>query len=236
MIDRRHGVWAPLLLVATGCLSGGYEQQYKTAVSRHRSDSQFTRLHAQPVTAAGGRVAVRVPRVFTGQVDPATPPPRGRPAFLPDVPGFQTGFEHAAAAGAAPAVLALGVVSKAERRREDVEAAILQQVRADPSRQGAQWGQLREETSRTGQVGRWKVLEVAGLGEVWVSANEEQEFCSVLAWQVPPDAAAVVPLAELAPLVARTLEVLPPPAVDPAAGGAPAAGSPPGAGGPPPAP
>lgn len=204
--------WIPLVIVVSGCLSGGYETEYKRAVERYRTDSQFTFLHPQPVTVAGGRVAVRVPRTFDGQVDGATPPPRGRPSFLPDVPGFQVGFERAGAGG--PAILALGVVPKAERRREDIEAAILQQVRADPGRQAAQWGPLREETSRTGQVGRWKVLDVVGIGEVWVSANEEQEFCTVLAWQTP---------SELAPLVARTLEILPPPQpVDPAAGAQPA--------------
>lgn len=216
-MDRRLAAWIPLMLVTTGCLSGGYETQYKQAVERYRSDSQFSLLHAQPVTVAGGRVAVRVPKTFDGQVDGTTPPPRGRPSFLQDVPGFQVGFERAGGGGA-PAILSLGVVPKAERRREDIEAAILQQVRADPGRQAAQWGQFREETSRTGQVGRWKVLDVAGLGEVWVSANEEQEFCTVLAWQSA---------SELAPLVARTLEILPPPQpVDPAAAGQPAASQP----------
>lgn len=207
----------PLLVAVSGCLSSGYEQQFKQAVARHRTDSQFTRLHAEPVAVAGSRVAVRVPRVFTSQVDAAAPAPRGRPSYLGNLPGFQVGFEHTVNANAAPAILAVGVVPKTERRREDVENAILQQVRADPARQTVQWGQPREEIGRTGQIGRWKVLPVPDLGEVWVSANDDQEFCTVLAWGVPADAAAVVPVAELAPLVAQTLEVLPPPQADPAA-------------------
>lgn len=221
-MNERRVWWVPLVCVAAGCFSGDWQKQYTKAVSDHRLDSQFSLLHPQPVSVAGGRIGVRVPRVFTEQVDPTAPPPRGRPAFLPDVPGFQAGFEFAAAAGAPPAILALGVVPKAERRREDVEAAILQQVRVAD----AKWEGPRDETARSGVVGRWKVLKVPGTGEVWISANDDQEFCNVLAWQVGQEAAAALPLEAIAPLVARSLEVLPPPLpVDQAPAAAAPAGS-----------
>jgi hypothetical protein len=46
-----------------------------------------------------------------------------------------------------------------------------------------------------------------GITEIWVSAEPRQKSCVVLGWRVPKDVAATVPVAALAPLTARSVQI-----------------------------
>ena len=46
-----------------------------------------------------------------------------------------------------------------------------------------------------------------GVSEIWVSAEPKQKSCVVLAWRVPAEVAAGIPLASLAPLTARPVPI-----------------------------
>ncbi len=223
-----------LSLLLGGCFSRGYETGYSAAVEKYRTASEYARLQPQPVALAGDRVKLRYPRFFTTQIDPGKDDGETAiPSFLRDVPGVKVAVKVAYETlidmnGAKiPVVLTLGVVDASEKSREEIEADILEQVRKEESFGAAQWTKTREETDFTGAVKRWDVLELKGpqkflcevagkrepkgdipaVCEIWVSAEPRQDVCTILVWRVPDQAADTFPLAELAPLTARTLVV-----------------------------
>ena len=131
--------------------------------------------------------------------------------------------------GKADEDLALASKSLGWTRLAKGSADILEQVRKEESFGAAQWTKTREETDFTGAAKRWDVLELKGpqdflcevggkkereakkeipaVCEIWVSAEPRQDVCTILVWRVPDQAADKFPLAELAPLTARTLVV-----------------------------
>ena len=228
--------WAGLLslsllsLLLGGCFSRGYETGYSAAVERYRTASEYARLQPQPVALAGDTVKLRYPRFFTTQIDPEKDNGEtALPSFLRGLPGVKVAFETLIDMNGTkiPVVLTLGVVPAGEKSREEIEADILEQVRKEESFGAAQWTKTREETDFTGAAKRWDVLELKGpqsflcdvggkrepkgdipaVCEIWVSAEPRQDVCTILVWRVPDQAADKFPLAELAPLTARTLVV-----------------------------
>jgi len=221
-------------LLLGGCFSRGYETGYSAAVEKYRTASEYARLQPQPVALSGDTVKLRYPRFFTTQIDPEKDNGETAiPSFLRDLPGVKVAvkvaFETLVDMNGTkiPVVLTLGVVPAGEKSREEIEADILQQVRKEESFGAAQWTKTREETDFTGAVKRWDVLELKGpqeflcdvagkrepkenipaVCEIWVSAEPRQDACTILLWRVPDQAAEKFPLAELAPLTARTLVV-----------------------------
>jgi hypothetical protein len=213
-----------------GCSSSGYDKDLATRIDAYRSAAEFSALYVEPTPLAGGRVLVRAPRLFKGQFEDPKKEGRATPPFLRDYPGFQGAFEAQLDESDVnwPVVLTVGVVPSAERSRDDIEADVLRQARAEDSFRGASWQKGRELPDVAGVTRKWDVLTLKGgqlfdriiaknteskrsdgTSQIWVSADPGQEFCTVLAWRVPEDVAAAVKLDDLAPLVARTIQIVP---------------------------
>ena len=80
------------LLAAPGCLSGSYDEDFRSSVQRYRQDGEFQRLHREPKALAGNRLLLRVPTLFTGE-DTTGEKKRSKPPFLQDFPGLRVAFE-----------------------------------------------------------------------------------------------------------------------------------------------
>jgi len=210
-------------LVMAGCSSGEYTTDFGKSLGEYRTAAEFSRLHAAATPLAGGAVSVQVPRFFDSQLDGKEDPRRAVPPFLKEYPGFELAFEKqfVVAGASLPVVLTVGVVPTNERQREDIESAILEQVRADESFPEAEWN---KQLHTTPEGKKWQVLCLSGMQmfdrkvagnpetkrsegtcEIWVSAEPKQAFCTVLTWRIPNELVKQVPLAELAPLTVRTV-------------------------------
>jgi hypothetical protein len=221
-----------VVVCGVGCSSGRYDADYAQRLTAYHADAAFAGLNRQATTLPGTRLGLRLPRqLFTPvsdeQADRLTPP------FLRQFPGRVATYEAMLEANGTrlPASLTVGVVPRADRHVGDVEKAVLEQVRADESfpkvsfRKGvaiqpvaggpATWHaiSLRGEQLFEGVVaGNPESKRRPGACEIWISADPKQEFCTVLAVRVPDDVAGqlTLPPAELAELVARTVEIAPP--------------------------
>ena len=251
IIPRVNNPLVPVLLAGlvpaglgcllAGCSSSVYDADLAARVAAYANAAEFSKLLSQPTKLAGGRLEVRVPRLFDTQLDGKEQSARSKPPFVREFPGFERGFEKLIDAGGGKrmaAVLTLGSVPAAEQKREDIEALVLKQVQGEESFSKAVWQRGRDLVDEHGETRKWDVLELKGrqpfdrIGsdnkaestrsegncQIWVSAEPKQEHCVVLAWRVPSELAAAVPVGELAQLVARTLAHLP--AESPPAAGA----------------
>lgn len=228
-----------LAVCLCGCWSAGYDKAYEASLDRYQAEAEFASLHAQPIAFLEEQMQVRVPKVFVKQLDGTESPPHSTPPFVRNFPGFLTAFEASINAVniQSLALLTLGAVPAAEQTHEDVAATILTQVQEDESFPQVKW-EPRDVQSQAGTTEKWNVLELrgpqlfdqivagnpeskrsAGVCAIWVSAQPRQSFCTVIACRAPDGISAAVPVAKLAELVARTVEVHPTeknPAVPPA--------------------
>lgn len=212
-------------LIAAGCSSAGHDRDYAERLQAHATASEFAPLQAEATNAAGGRLVIRLPREFVKQIDDRQ---EGTPPFLRDFPGFIAAYTGQRSVGTTqyPVSLIVGTVPVAERRREDVKQAILEQVRGDESFRKAAWDKPRQVADVSGQPRTWDVLTLdgeqpfelvdnnlsvekrrPGVTEIWLSAEPKQKACVVLAWRVPQEVAGAFAIATLAPLTARTVSV-----------------------------
>ena len=216
----------------SGCSSGGYDKDYAASRTKYETAAEFAKLHSRATPLADGRVLVRVPKVFTKQLDGKEDPNHSTPPFLKECPGFAVAFELLLDAPAIPnaklpAVLSLGAVDVTVRTREDIETDILKQVLDDEDKSfaKAEWTH-RDVTDLEGELHKWNVLtlngpqlfrflvvsdptekRLDGRCEIWVSADPQQAFCTLLIWRLPAEVAAQLPIAELAALSARAVEI-----------------------------
>lgn len=223
MFRSIHLLAAVGMLAAAGCLSGSYDEGFKSSLERYQGDSEFQRLHKEPKDVADGRLTLRVPKRLKEE---GKPPPEGRLCFLKDFPGFcityNTEIKKGVAEAQRPAVLSVGVVLDNESTVEDVKKRILDQVRKEKDFAKESWV-AAPEAATAGPA--WSVLKLsgqqpfsasnAGISEIknhegetqiWVASDPDKKVSAVLEWRVPKELAAEVPLAELAGLVARTVE------------------------------
>lgn len=212
-------------LACCGCSSAGYDREYAERLRAYGSAAEFAALKPEATSVAGGRLAIRLPKELVDQVDDQK---EASPGFLRDLPGFATAYRGRRTVGTTqfPVMLVVGMVPTAERRREEVRQAILEQVRTDESFRKAAWGRQQQVTDATGEQRTWDVLTLAGeqpfelvdngspvekrrpgITEVWVSAEPKQKACIILAWRVPEEVAAAVKLDTLAPLTARSAKL-----------------------------
>jgi len=227
---------AACLLVAGGCSSGGYDTDYAASVGKHRMDAAFQRLHPEAKDVAGGRVLLRVPKVFTDE-DAKGEKAWAKPPFLADFPGYRTAFGAQIEAGGAklPVSLSVGVMNDDQFAPEDTKRAILNAVRKEPAFAKAAWTAPDGIVVPEGQT-PWAVLDLdgpqpferivagnpeqkstEGTTQIWVAAHPAQKVSAVLVWRMPVELAGQVPLDELAGLVARTVVTRPVPEPAPAA-------------------
>ena len=215
-----------------GCSSSAYDADYAKRIAAHRTASEFAPLRPQGQQVADGLAELRIPTQFVNQLDGTETPNCATPPFLREFPGFSAAYEALVVVSGTEhrAILTVGAVPAAERRRDEVEASILDQVKAEEGFAKSAWKKGREVVDEDGATRAWDVLELAGkqpfvtrdpskedrvekklLGvtEIWVSADPKQTACVILAWRMPDDIAGNVPLSTLATLTARTARVPP---------------------------
>ncbi len=213
------------LLTASGCLSGGYDEDFRGSLQRYRQDGEFQRLHREPKALAENRVLLRVPKLFTDE-DATGEKERSKPPFLKDFPGFCVSYQALLTADGIqlPAVLSVGAPIDKESGLEDLKKRILNQVQKESSFAKQAWAAVDGQPPAGGKAA-WSVLKLDGQqpfdrvnngitetqnteGEtqVWVASDPDAKVAAVLVWRVPKELAANVPLNELAGLVARTVE------------------------------
>jgi hypothetical protein len=224
--NRRLALCAACGLLIGGCSSAGYDREHAERLRAYGGAAEFAPLATEPTPCAGGAATLRLPREFVDQIDD---PKLATPPFLRDVPGFAAAYRVMRPVGTTqvPVMLIVWVVPTAERRRDEVKRSILEQVRGDESFDKATWArEPRQVQDAAGQARTWDVLTLdgnqpfdlvdagspvekrqPGITEIWVSAEPRQKSCVVLGWRVPKDVAATVPVAALAPLTARSVQI-----------------------------
>ena len=229
------------LFAASGCLSGSYNEDYRTSLQRYREEAE---LLPTPVELADKRLSLRLPRAFKEQ-DLVGDKKGSKPAFLSDFPGFAIAVsESTKDVGDAqpPAVLSVGVPTDKASGLDDLKKVILNQVQKEASFAKANWATAEVEPLAGVKV-PWWVLKLAGSqpfdrvnngvpeskntdGEtqIWVASDTDTKVSAVLVWRVPQERDAIVRLETLAGLVASTVEFKA--AAEPAAAAAPAPAAP----------
>lgn len=213
------------LLAASGCLSGSYDEDFRSSLQRYRQDGEFQRLQPAPHVLADQRLSLRVPKLFQAE-DAVGDKERSKPPFLQDFPGFRIAFESLIEAGGAqsPVVLSVGALTDKESGLEDLKKKVLNQVQKEPAFAKVGWAAADGQPDGGGKAA-WSVLKLTGQqpfdrinngvsekknteGEtqIWVASDPDTKVAAVLVWRVPEELAATVPLGELAGLVARTVE------------------------------
>lgn len=188
---------------------------------------------------AGFDKVIDGPPAIEGEPPKKPDPTRVRPPFMDDFPGYQATFEQRLVDGDTelPASIAIGAVT-GKPDRAAIERSILEQARGDEAfKESQQTWTDREVQPRDGGPQAWRVLSLSGQQifeslvagnpefkrwdgtcELWISADPKQEVITLLAWRLPERVAAklLVPLPELAQVVARTVAIGPSASEEPA--------------------
>ena len=209
----------------SGCLSGSYDEDFRSSLQRYRQDGEFQRLHREPKALAGDRLLLRVPTLFTGE-DATGEKERSKPPFLQDFPGLRVAFESLSEVDGVqwPAVLSVGALTDKDSNLEDIKKRILNQVQKESLFAKQTWTAVESPLASGGKA-FWSVLKLGGPqpfdrvnkgveeknnadGEtqIWVASDPDTKVTAVLVWRVPKALTEAVPLDELAQLVARTIE------------------------------
>jgi len=234
------------LLVVSGCLSGSYDEDFRSSVQRYREAGDFQRLRPEPHKLAADRLTLQVPKLFEAE-DETGAEPWTKPPFLQDFPGFRVAFKKSekVAEVELPFVFSVGALTDNKSNPDEIKKRILAQVQKESAFAKASWA-TREVKALASKSLEWSVLKLSGQqpfervnagntetkntpGEtqIWVASNPQRKVTAVLVWRLPEELAASIPLEDLANLVARTVEFkeAPEPAAAPdAAAGAPPAG------------
>jgi len=225
------------LLAASGCFAGSYEKDYSERVTLYRQESEFQRLHKEPKKLRGGRLLLRVPKLLDkedsdGKEDWSKPP-----ILREDFPGTRIGYRWLRDLNneKLPATLTVWAVTDEELSLDGIKTLIRDAVRQEPAFSTVDWQQV-EPQADSDRKPAWSILKLEGQqpferiiannpeeksseGEtqIWVSSTPESKVSAVLVWRVPQELAAEVLLNELAPLVSRTVELMPEPKPAPVA-------------------
>jgi hypothetical protein len=231
---RASGIVIVTAALVSGCFTSPYEPAYRARLGDFRRAAEFAVLAKDPEPFADGRVRLRLPRQLAPQQQDEGAKLRARPPFARQFPGFIDAREATFTAGNSrlPVILTLGIVPTTKQRHAEIEKDILQQVRADEAFPKADWQKGRTVEPVAGGPAIWDVLSLQGQQEfesvtagnveykkwpatceIWVSADPKQEFCTIIALRAPDDVATnlEMPPADMAALVARSVEILPPP-------------------------
>jgi len=217
---------AGCLLAGAGCLSGSYDAAHTQSLSRYRDSSDFQRLHPDPKPLADGRLRLRVPKIFTAELNE-------KPPILDDVPGYCVTAQAMLDAGDGakmPASLSIWAPVDDASGLEDVKKRILTKVQAqkDPGFANPSWASVDEprggpsswavmtlqgqqpfDRFAAGPQGEKETKSTEGATRIWLAADATNKVCAVLMWRVPRELAGQVPLDDLTSLVARTVEMKP---------------------------
>jgi hypothetical protein len=224
-------------LLAAGCSASKYDQDYAARIAAFRAEAVFAELDDRPRELADGRVLVHLPAKFDVAEDESRQPSLLFLRNLPEATVFNAKLVDTNRLARRPVVV-VAAVPVTRRKPDDLRREISGWIEADgafkapkwerkkvaPAKGGpAEWDvisldgeQLFEADEGTGEL---RDLKLKGAGELWVSASPERDYCAVVCLRMPDDVAAQFrsPAAQLAELIARRIEILPPPADEAAA-------------------
>jgi len=220
-----------------GCSASRYDEAYTARIATFRADAEFAELDDAPRELADGRVVVRLPTKFAAAADESRLPSLLFLRGLPEAMVFNASLYGPNNWERRPVVVA-AAVPVTRRRPDDLKREISEWIGADGTFKIGKW-ERRTVTPSKGGPPEWDVVSLDGqqafeavdgttelgdrnldgAGELWVSAAADRDYCVVLCIRIPKDVAGqfrVTP-GELAALMARRVEILPPPAEPPAA-------------------
>lgn len=233
---RCLAVAAVMSALAAGCSASRYDADYTARIATFRADAEFADLDDAPRELADGRVLVRLPLKFEVAADESRVPSLLFLRGLPEASVFNASLFGPNNQERKP-VIVTAAVPVTRRRPDDLKREIAGWIGDDgafkigkwerrtvtPTKNGpAEWDvlglngqQLFEAADGTNELGD-RTLE--GTGELWVSAAADRDYCVLVCVRIPNDVAGQLrtTAAELASLMARRVEILPPPA-EPAA-------------------
>lgn len=237
MLRSNHLLAVVVSVAAAGCSASRYDADYAMRIASFRADAEFAELESAPRELAEGRVLVRLPMKFAAAADESRVPSLLFLRGLPEATVFNASLYGPNNWERRPVVVT-AAVPVARRRPDDLKREIGEWIGADkaftlgkwerrkvtPTKDGpAEWDvislngpQLFEAVDTTNELGD---RNLDGTGELWVSAAVDRDFCVLICVRMPNDVAGQFRTspALLAELMARRVEILPPPAEPPAA-------------------
>jgi len=245
MLHRNHLLAVAILMpaVVAGRSASRYDEAYTARIAAFRIDAEFAELDDAPRELADGRVLVRLPTKFASAADDSRIPSLLFLRGLAEATVFNASLYGPNNWERRPVIVA-AAVPVARRRPDDLKREIGEWIGADGAFKLGKW-ERRTVTPSKGGPAEWDVVSLDGSqlfeavsgkqapdgtpelgdcvldgsGELWVSAAADRDYCVVLCLRIPKDVAGqfrVTP-GELAALMARRVEILPPPAEPPAA-------------------
>lgn len=237
MLRSNHLLAVVVSVAAAGCSASRYDADYAARIAAFRADAEFAELEDAPRELAEGRVLVRLPMKFAAAADESRMPSLLFLRGLPEATVFNASLYGPNNWERRPVVVT-AAVPVARRRPDDLKREIGEWIGADkaftlgkwerrkvtPTKDGpAEWDvialdgpQLFEAVDATNELGD---RNLDGTGQLWVSAAADRDYCVLICVRMPNDVAGQFRTspAQLAELMARRVEILPPPAEPPAA-------------------
>jgi hypothetical protein len=236
MLRSNHLLAVVVSVASAGCSASRYDADYASRIAAFRADAEFAELEDAPRELAEGRVLVRLPMKFAAAADESRMPSLLFLRGLPEATVFNASLYGPNNWERRPVVVT-AAVPVARRRPDDLKREIGEWIGADkaftlgkwerrkvtPTKDGpAEWDvislngpQLFEAVDATNELGD---RNLDGTGELWVSTAADRDYCVLICVRMPNDVAGQFrnTPAQLAELMARRVEILPPPA-EPAA-------------------
>jgi|LakMenEpi03Aug12_release.lakeMendotaPanAssembly.Ray.scaffolds.fasta_scaffold21933_4 hypothetical protein len=236
MLRSHHLLTVVVSAAAVGCSASRYDADYTARIAAFRADAEFAELEAAPRELAEGRVLVRLPTKFAAAADESRIPSLLFLRGLPEATVFNASMVGPNNWERRPVVVT-AAVPVARRRPDDLKREIGEWIKADNAFSLGKWNE-RKVTPANGGPAEWHVLSLDGpqlfeavdgtnelgdrnldgTGELWVSTAADRDYCVLICVRMPNDVAGQFrnTPAQLAELMARRVEILPPPA-EPAA-------------------
>lgn len=242
MTSRRSGPPPILLLVlaVAGCGVSAYDADYKARVAEFVVDAEFAGLDPTPREFADGRVRVHLPVKFDPvQDDTSLPVSLSFLRTLEEATAFNLPLFTANNLERRPVVI-VAAVPTSRRKPDDLKREISGWIELEGAFRGRSW-ETRTVVPAKGGPDAWSVLSLdgeqnfeatkqgvdglvdlslQGSGSLWLSAAPERDYCVIVAVRIPDEVADQFrnPADKLAELMARRVEIVPPPgAEDPVA-------------------
>lgn len=228
------------LAVIAGCSASKYDQDYKARIAAFRGDAVFADFDPKPRELADGRVLVHLPLKFAAADDDSRQPSLLFLRPLEEAAVFTA--ELSANNVTRRPVLVVAAVPTARRKPDALKQEVAGWVSADGAFKQPKW-ERRTIAPAKGGPAEWDVISLdgeqafetvvqggpngpeiqdqkaKGFGELWISTAADRDFCVLVAVRVPEELVGQFRYtpAQLADLIARRVEILPPPADEAAA-------------------
>lgn len=237
MLRSNHLLAVVVSVAAAGCSASRYDADYAARIAAFRADAEFAELEDAPRELAEGRVLVRLPMKFAAAADESRMPSLLFLRGLPEATVFNASLYGPNNWERRPVVVT-AAVPVARRRPDDLKREIGEWIGADKAFTLGKWERRKVTPTKDGPA-EWDVIaldgpqlfeavdattelgdrNLDGTGQLWVSAAADRDYCVLICVRMPNDVAGQFRTspAQLAELMARRVEILPPPAEPPAA-------------------